>query len=81
MAPRYTTDQAGAFEVSSLEGNNVLMQMITYDNKPAEWGSSSDPVTTLLDDRWQNYTVSADVLLDGKRAMIQNKLRRNRRKV
>ena len=68
MAPRYTTDQAGAFEVSSLDGNNVLMQMITYDNKPAEWGNSSDPVTTLLDDRWQNYTVSADVLLDGKKS-------------
>ena len=51
MAPRYTTDQAGAFEVSSLNGNNVLMQMITYDNKPTEWGNSSDPVTTLLDDR------------------------------
>ena len=61
MAPRYTTDQGGAFEVAQKDGTNVLMQMITYDNKPVDWGNTSDPVTTLLDDKWQNYTVSADV--------------------
>lgn len=61
MAPRYTTDQGGAFEVAQKDGTNVLMQMITSDNKPVDWGSTSDPVTTLLDDKWQNYTVSADV--------------------
>ena len=61
MAPRYTTDQGGAFEVAQKDGTNVLMQMITSDNKPVEWGSTSDPVTTLLDDKWQNYTVSVDV--------------------
>lgn len=68
MAPRYTTDQGGAFEVAKKDGTNVLMQMITYDNKPVEWGNTSDPVTTLLDDRWQNYTVSADVHFTDKKA-------------
>lgn len=60
MAPRYTTDQSGAFEVEATDNGNVLMQKINYDNKGKEWGSSSEPVTTLGDDRWQNYTVSID---------------------
>ena len=60
MAPRYTTDQGGAFEVENTDNGNVLMQKISYDNRGKEWGSTSDPVTTLGDDRWQNYTVSID---------------------
>ncbi len=60
MAPRYTTDQGGAFEVEKTSDGNVLMQKINYENKGIEWGSTSEPVTTLGDDRWQNYTVSID---------------------
>lgn len=60
-APRYTTDQGGAFEVASTEDGNVLMQQITPSIKPSDWGSTSDPTTNLGDDTWSNYTVSADV--------------------
>lgn len=66
-APRYTTDQSGAFEVVTDyddEHSNVLVQQITKQTKGLEWANSPDPVTTLGDDTWANYTVSADVLLD-----------------
>ncbi len=68
MAPRYTTDQAGAFEVVSTGGGNVLMQKINYDNKAVEWGSSGSPSTNLGDDRWSDYTFSADVLFTSEKA-------------
>ncbi len=60
-APRYTTDEGGAFEVQNIDGNNVLMQIITPETKANEWGSTPDPVTNFGDDRWFNYSVSADV--------------------
>ncbi len=61
-APRYTTDEGGAFEVVKLEdGSKVLMQKITEDIKAEEWGSTPSPVTNFGDDRWFNYSVSADV--------------------
>lgn len=62
-APRYTTDQGGAFEVESTENGNVLVQQITPEIKAKEWGWTPDPVTCLGDDRWYNYSVSADVKL------------------
>jgi hypothetical protein len=60
-APRYTTDQGGAFEVFSTESGNVLMQQITPFIQPTDWGTTSDPTTNLGDDTWSNYTVSVDV--------------------
>ncbi len=60
-APRYTTDEGGAFEVQSKDGNNVLMQMITPETKADEWGGTPDPTTNFGDDRWFNYNISADV--------------------
>ena len=62
-APRYTTDQGGAFEVQNIDGNNVLMQMITPETKSEEWGGTPNPVTNFGDDRWFNYSVAADVKL------------------
>ncbi len=59
-APRYTTDEGGAFEVNG----GVLTQQITADMKPKEWGSTPDPTTNFGDDRWFNYSVSADVIFD-----------------
>jgi hypothetical protein len=59
-APRYTTDQGGAFEVEKLGDNNVLMQKITNAIMPKDWASTSDPTTNLGDDTWTNYTVSID---------------------
>ncbi len=64
-APRYTTDQGGAFEVIQTEdGSRVLQQKITEDMRGVEWGMSPPPVTTLGDDTWANYTVSAKVKLE-----------------
>lgn len=63
-APLYTTDQGGAFEVQSTEDGNVLMQMITPDIKANEWGGTPEPTTNFGDDRWYNYSVSADVKLE-----------------
>lgn len=65
-APRYTTDEGGAFEVTTLKGNKVLQQKITTDMKSNEWGSGPKPVTNLGDDNWTNYAVSADVLFSTK---------------
>ena len=60
-SPRYTTDEGGAFEVQNIDGNNVLMQIITPDTKANEWGGTPDPVTNFGDDRWFNYSVSVSV--------------------
>lgn len=60
-APRYTTDEGGAFEVQNIDGYNVLMQIITPDTKANEWGGTPDPVTNFGDDRWFNYSVSVSV--------------------
>lgn len=67
-APLYTTDQGGAFEVSEANGNKVLMQQITAENKPTDWRMRGTPlpITSLGDDRWCNYSVSCDFKLDEK---------------
>lgn len=62
-APLYTTDQGGAFEVAEVRGKPVLMQMITPKIKAEEWGYTPPPTTNFGDDRWFNYSVSADVTL------------------
>ncbi len=59
-APRYTTDQGGAFEAE----NGRLLQKITPDIKAKEWGGTPNPVTSLGDDRWYNYSVSADIFFE-----------------
>lgn len=56
-APRYTTDEGGAFEVE----NGKLVQQITPDIKAKEWGWTPDPTTNFGDDRWYDYSVSANV--------------------
>lgn len=60
-APRYTTDQGGAFEVERTDSGNMLVQQITAETKANEWGWTPDPVTCLGDDRWYNYSVSVNV--------------------
>ena len=56
-APRYTTDEGGAFEIE----NGMLVQQITPDLKAKEWGWTPDPTTNFGDDRWYDYSVSANV--------------------
>lgn len=63
-APRYTTDEAGAFEVAEIDGNNVLRQVINQEDRSLEWGGLSKAASTNFgDDSWFNYSVSADVSL------------------
>lgn len=62
-APRYTTDEGGAFEVENIGGNNVLVQKITPDIKSEEWGGTPQPTTNFGDDRWFNYSISCDIRL------------------
>lgn len=69
-APLYTTDEGGAFEVTRKDGENVLMQQITRDIKADEWGGTPEPTTNFGDDRWYNYSVSADVLTDGENSYV-----------
>ncbi len=57
--PKYTTDQGGAFEVVG----GKLVQKIIPETKAMEWGGTPNPMTSLGDDRWYNYTVSAGVML------------------
>ncbi|MCM1268708.1 MAG: hypothetical protein NC302_12470 [Bacteroidales bacterium] len=66
-APLYTTDYGGAFEVAEVEGNKVLMQMINHDNKPTDWRyrGTPNPITSLGDDRWSNYSAEIDFKFDG----------------
>ena len=64
--PRYTNDLNGAFEVVKLSGgNHVLKQKINQDRVSSGWsGTAVNPTTSLGDDRWRDYIVSADVMLD-----------------
>lgn len=59
-APEFTSDQGGAFEIRSVNGKNVLMQIITPEYKAEEWGATPLPVTSLGDDRWYNYSAAVN---------------------
>lgn len=58
---KYSCTESGAF----LSENGRLIQQVTADSKPAENGSVSvpDPVLTLGDINWHDYSVSAKVSL------------------
>ena len=60
-APKYLSDQDGAFEVHPCDGRTgkCLEQVIT--EKPIPWSPLPDPFTLAGDDNWTDYTVSADV--------------------
>lgn len=64
-APLYTTDEGGAFEINELDGEFVLTQQITAETKAEEWGYTPEPVTNFGDDRWFDYSISADVKTNG----------------
>lgn len=64
VEPLYTTDQGGAFEIVHNGSENVITQMITPDIKAEEWGGTPAPTTNFGDDRWFNYSVSANVRFD-----------------
>jgi O-glycosyl hydrolase len=60
-APKYLSDQDGAFEVHPCDGRagKCLEQVIT--EKPIPWSPLPDPFTLAGDENWTDYTVSADV--------------------
>jgi O-glycosyl hydrolase len=59
--PKYLSDQDGAFEVRNCAGRagRCLEQVITA--LPIPWNPLPDPFTLAGDDRWTDYTLSADV--------------------
>lgn len=62
-APKYLSDQDGAFEVHPCTGRagRCLEQVIT--EKPIPWSPLPDPFTLAGEETWTDYTVSADVRL------------------
>ena len=67
--PRYTNDTNGAFEVvKTANGNHVMRQQVGPGMDSGKFNGGAwnggDPVTTIGDYRWANYTVSTDVLFE-----------------
>lgn len=62
--PRYSNDMNGAFEVNAMPGGgHALVQQLTYAQVPGAW-NPGPPETLIGDDKWANYTASADVDFD-----------------
>jgi hypothetical protein len=70
--PRYSLDQAGAFEVARLDGRGVLKQVVT--ERPVDWWDGRTwrmPYTVLGDTRWTDYRAGVDVsLASGGHALV-----------
>jgi Glycosyl hydrolase family 59/Domain of Unknown Function (DUF1080) len=64
-APRYLSDQDGAFEAHPCMSRTgrCLEQVITL--KPIPWGPLPDPFTLAGDVKWSDYRIAADILLNG----------------
>ncbi|MHB1935239.1 MAG: hypothetical protein ACYCOR_01485 [Acidobacteriaceae bacterium] len=62
-APKYLSDQDGAFEVHPClyRSGRCLQQVITA--KPVPWSHLSDPWTLAGDESWTDYHLAADVLV------------------
>jgi len=62
-APKYLSDQDGAFEAQPCtgRGGRCLEQVIT--EKPIPWGPIPDPFTLAGDVAWTDYTVASDFSL------------------
>lgn len=64
-APRYMTDQGGAFELVSMDDGYAICQKITPKNVPTNWRFRGTPLplTTFGDDKWHSYSVEAEIKL------------------
>jgi O-glycosyl hydrolase len=74
-APKYLSDQDGAFEVHPCAGRagRCLEQVIT--TPPIPWGPLPDPFTLAGDASWTDYSVSADVhLLSASAATVMGRI-------
>ena len=64
QAPRYFSDQDGAFEVWHCTGRSGRCLFQVIDKMPIPWDGTPDPYTLLGDVDWADYHVSADVLME-----------------
>ena len=66
--PRYTIDQAGAFEIQAggRDGHRSLVQVLTLAEKPIDWERrpTPNPYTVLGGQELTNYSVSIDFAMD-----------------
>jgi hypothetical protein len=62
-APKYLSDQDGAFEVHPCAGRGGLCLEQVITEKPIPWGPLPDPFTLAGDVAWTDYTVAADFTL------------------
>jgi len=60
-APRYLSDQDGAFEVRHCVGRPSRCLEQVVEAKPIAWDAVPDPYTLAGDAQWQDYSVAADV--------------------
>lgn len=64
-APRYMTDQGGAFELAETDEGYVICQQITRQILPTNWRFRGTPLplTSFGDDKWHSYSMEAEVRL------------------
>jgi Glycosyl hydrolase family 59/Galactocerebrosidase, C-terminal lectin domain len=70
-APRFLSDQNGAFEVRPcLQREGRCLDQVIVD-KPIPWGPQPDPFTLAGDTSWSDYQIACDVLIvDGPVTLI-----------
>lgn len=64
-APRYMTDQGGAFEVVETDEGFAVCQRITSQIIPSNWRfrNTPPPLTCFGDDRWRSYSMETQIKL------------------
>lgn len=64
-APRYMTDQGGAFELVETDDGYAICQKITPQIMPTNWRFRGTPlpITCFGDDKWRSYSAEAEVKL------------------
>lgn len=64
-APRYMTDQGGAFELVETDDGYAICQKITPQILPTNWRFRGTPLplTCFGDDKWRSYSAEAEVRL------------------
>lgn len=69
-APKYLSDQNGAFEAHICKGRagRCLEQVITQ--KPIPWGRQPEPFTLAGSEEWKDYSLSADMMLTEPGALL-----------
>ena len=69
VTPKYFVDQKGTFETSTRQGGEICLQQIS-PKEGTTWRSVRKPHTIFGDDSWTNYSVQAEVLVNGGSAEV-----------